>query len=42
MPRFKVAGFWKFKTEDVDAWVGNGSVVSTHGESLEAMSSCQQ
>ena len=34
MPGFKVGRFWKFKRDEVDAWVRQGGAASTSDESL--------
>jgi hypothetical protein len=34
MPGYKVGRFWKFKRDDVDAWVRAGGAASTSDESL--------
>ncbi len=34
MPGYKVGRFWKFKKEEVDAWVRAGGAASTSDESI--------
>jgi excisionase family DNA binding protein len=35
MPGYKVGRLWKFKREDVDAWVRDGGAVSNSDEDLK-------
>lgn len=34
MPGYKVGRFWKFKCDDVDAWVRDGGAASSSDEDL--------
>ncbi len=38
MPVFKVGRFWKFKREDVDAWVRDGGAASSSDDDLKEKS----
>ena len=35
MPAHRIGRFWKFKRDDVDAWVRAGGAASTSDETLE-------
>jgi excisionase family DNA binding protein len=35
LPGYKVGRFWKFKSDDVDAWVRDGGAASSSDEDLE-------
>jgi excisionase family DNA binding protein len=39
MPGYKVGRFWKFKRDDVDAWVRDGGAASGSDEELNEKSS---
>jgi len=39
MPGYKVGRFWKFKREDVDAWVREGGATSSSDDDLNEKTS---